>query len=255
MNNKICIVIGSSRGLGAEMVKAFSDEGVSHIIGVARSKEQDCLAKDILSGCKNYTHIVADITLRTSVDIMRSAIPSGATDEIFVVFNAAYLAQDVRDDNTIDFPMMHEINKVGVDGLTNVLEAYETHWLKYGGVLTAVSSINALMPPVVEPRAAYAPTKAYLHMMLRALSAMWPKTIITRCIHLGQIEGSPGKGLLKKPSYATAAKFIVSDTLNSRRSGERIFPWVYRFVYPILSSFMSDRCYIALLKFFGVNKK
>ena len=252
MTDATVMVVGSSRGLGAHLVKAFQVKGVERILGLSRTPLDDCPILHTLADHPGYSHIVCDITASNAVAAIEQAVRT-TTGPLLVVFNASRIDRDVRTDGTIDFDLFREITKVGVDGLINVFQACDRTWRKRSGTMVAISSINAIMPPVVEPRVAYAPTKAYLSMLVRCMAMLYPQSLNFLTVHLGQIQNSPGKGLMPKPSYRAAAKFIASKVMHTRGNRECFFPWPYRFIFPWINAILSDRYYASILRFLGIE--
>ena len=235
------LIVGSSRGLGRELVRALLDEGYGPVLGVSRGDPE--IAHPM------YRHLSLDIASPAAGDL-RPAVEALPPGPLAVIFNAACLDQDVSDDEKrVDWPVFQRVNRVGVDGWGRVLEAVEERLLAEGGCLLGVSSINALMPPVIEPRLAYGPTKAYLHMSLRCLAAFWRPRVRVVTLQLGQIQGSPGRGLpgLRKPSYEEAARHIVRRVIRAGREGEVFYPALYRITFPWIRRFLPDRAYLRLL--------
>ena len=122
--------------------------------------------------------------------------------------------------------------------------------LTYGGVLVAVSSFSAILPPVKEPRLAYPASKAYLDMAMRSLRVVWGKRASVMTVHLGHLgEGVdiPFSGFLAT-SYNDAAAAIVRELKKERPGNVLGIPLVYDLVFRFINSFVPDRLYVSLLK-------
>jgi len=245
------IVVGNSRGLGAALTEQLLEGAVPWVGGIARTAVEDIKGFARWSESGRYHHCTGDIALPSCVEALAAFVPTMPPGPLTVIFNASCIDADVVADHSIDFPTFSQVNRVGIDGFGHMLQAVERQLLERRGTLVAISSINALMPPVVEPRLAYAPTKAYLHMAMRCLATLWEPRVRLVTVHLGRIEDSPGKNVLglSKPSYREAARFIVRNIRREARSQELFFPWPYRLAYPLLWRFLPDAVYVRLLRF------
>lgn len=249
---KACIVVGSSRGLGSALVDALLTSGAGLVVGVARTGEQDIAQCSQWSASQRYCHVQTDIGSPESVVAMSSLLPQLPNEPLLLIFNAACLAKDTKEDLSIDFDVFDEVNRTGIDGLRNVLRTYQDHLLTWGGVFVGISSINALMPPVLEHRVAYAATKAYLHMALRCAELAWQGKVSFLTVHLGHVGGATNRGVVSRllqPTYKETADKILRLVLQPRLSGETAYPFVYNLVYRGVLRFVPDSIYYRLLAF------
>ena len=238
-----CVVVGSSRGLGAALVDELLKHESFQITGIARSP-----ALRVASG--RYRHIELDIaggdaTLRLQKELV-DHLPQ---KPLVVIFNAALVKSDVGDSGCVDSAIGREIDRVGVDGLRSTLGAFEGHLLRWGGVLVGISSFSALLPPIMDQRVAYPATKAYLDMTLRCLRMMWRGRVKVVTVHLGHFSPD-GKWLLfwqAVPSCAMVARKIVAGITSARVSDEINYPFHYTLAYKYLLRALPERCYGAVL--------
>lgn len=261
---KNCVVIGSSRGLGAALVNELFRSGERVITGIDLTRFQDNPDYKgwVVSG--KYRHFEMDIGKKESVAVLRKIVEELPPEPLLLFFNAACSERDVDETGAISFQIFEKVNRVGVDGFCHVLQAFEGHFLRYGGILVGISSINALMPPVLEPKVGYSATKAYLDMALRCLALTWPEKIKVATVHLGHIGGKQEEGFLKnllKPSYQATAKTILRKVLRQKVHCEITYPFVYNLTYQYLFKLFSDRLYFRLMKLllsltrFGQDKR
>jgi NAD(P)-dependent dehydrogenase (short-subunit alcohol dehydrogenase family) len=140
------------------------------------------------------------------------------------------------------------INKVGVDGLLNCIEAFQEHLVKQGGLFVGISSFSALTPPVAEPRVAYPATKAYLDMTLRCLRNLWRGRCRVVTVHLGHLGDKSGAGLkrLLSVDYKTAAKKIISEIRADKAPDEINYPFLYCVAYKRILSVIPDKAYFLI---------
>lgn len=224
------VVIGCSRGLGAALVDELLARPGASVYGLARTPLADIANAGRWQATERYEHHVADLAEPAAgavLERMARSIPAGP---ITLIFNAAYLERDVREDGRIDFAHFERTNRVNVDGFGRTLQAFQERLFRDGGLLVGISSINAVKPPFLEPRVAYGPTKAYLSMALRNLALAWPRRIRLMEARLGHIGADPAaKGLaaLFVPSYRAAARALLSQA--GRGNPPRL--WTYPFVY------------------------
>jgi NAD(P)-dependent dehydrogenase (short-subunit alcohol dehydrogenase family) len=183
---------------------------------------------------------------------VKAAVAGLPVEPLLVIFNAACLESDLKADQSVDYKVFDEVNRVGVTGFGHVLEAVEEHLLTMGGTLVAVSSINALMPSVLDRTIAYPASKAYVHMAMRSLALHWPGKIKTVVIHLGHVGHSRAGGihrLIRPPTYETTAKTIIRVISRSKIPREITYPFLYHIVYRYLLRLMPDVAYYRILRF------
>lgn len=187
-----CVIIGSSSGLGAALVEKFLSEKKFFVIGIARRRLDQIENGDRWVASGRYRHVEVDITSDECKDILTLLCKEFAAEPICVIFNAARVETDINKDGSFNYGIFSGVNRVGIDGLGNIIGAFEDHFLKHGGILIGISSFSAFMPPVFEPRIAYPASKAYMDMALRCLRVIWDKVSIVT-VHLGHMKNSGGK--------------------------------------------------------------
>ena len=248
---KYCIIIGSSRGLGAAMVEEFLKDESCFIIGVARTSLEKIHDHEKWIASERYRHVELDITAPNCIESLKLICSEIPREPICIIFNAAIVKADFEEDSSINFGTFDEINRVGIDGLGNVLNAFEEQLLDYGGILVGISSFSALAPPVFEPRVAYPASKAYLDMTLRSLRPAWKKKVKIVTVHLGHIGGSGStffSSLMVPPTYSRAARKIVRKVMSRRTPTEINYPLLYCIVYRYLFKFIPDVIYLLLFR-------
>ncbi len=251
-SKRCCVVVGSSRGLGAALVDGLLRHDVHLVVGVARTKLEDVPNHRRWVASQRYRHVEMDVARRESLSALKGIAEDFPSEPLLVIFNAACLLEDVRPDLSIDYQVFEEVNRVGVIGFGHVLGAFESHLLQHGGTFVAISSINAFRPPVLDRRVAYPASKAYLHMAMRSLRLIWPNKVRLVTIHLGHIGGNH-KGRffdsIKPPSYENVAEMIVREISNPNAPSEITYPVIYRILYRGILRIMPDTCYRKLLQF------
>lgn len=250
MSKECCVVIGSSKGLGAALVNELIASHYRLVIGVARTEFDELPAYESLRKSKKYFHVVADVTSDNCLDKLINLYGKFLGDSLTVIFNAAKRTPDVDKENNINFDEISNTNKVGIFGLINVIKAFEKYWLANNGKLIGISSINAIYPPILEHRISYGATKTYMDMLLRNLSILWNDRVNITTIHLGHIGGGYDHNILPKylqGSYTKAAKKIMKIITKTKPPVEVTWPAFYK-VYKYLAPFLPDLIFYKLVR-------
>lgn len=254
MNHRIrhYIVIGSSRGLGAAIVDELLKTGSSQVIGIARTRLEDIKNHGDWLSSKRYTHVQLDIGSSEAHESLKLICSQLNNVPVCIIFNAACMDKDVNADCSINYNIFRATNRVGIDGLGNVLNAFEDHLITYGGILVGISSFSALSPSVVEPKVAYSASKAYLDMTLRCFRFLWKEKVSVVTVHLGHV-GSPKITPFTKwmvPTYSNTARKIVRSISGERIPSEINYPFLYCIAYKYFFTLMPDIIYFRVVRFF-----
>jgi NAD(P)-dependent dehydrogenase (short-subunit alcohol dehydrogenase family) len=230
------IIVGSSRGLGAALVNELLSQEASQVMGIARTKLENIpfAQKWLASG--RYRHFEVDIGSEQASHALQALCTELPPLPVCVIFNAAYIQPDVNANQSLNYEVVKQINRVSVDGLVHVLEAFESHLLTYGGNMIGISSVWGTTPPVYLPWVAYPTSKAYLNMLFRCLKAAWRNKVRVVTVHLGVIGGA-GTSMLSRlavPTYQMAASKIVSVISASKRRTSCTYPLWQAIVYRML---------------------
>lgn len=257
----IYCIIGSSRGLGASLVEAFLEKGLQ-VVGVARTPLAKFKRQEKWSATGKYKHVDLDITSEECSHKLASLCQGFPVGPICVIFNAAVVASDLAADLSIKYDVLNAVNRVQIEGFSNVLRGFESRFLTTGGILAGISSFSAYAPAVFEPRLAYPASKAYLDMMLRCVKHAWRKKVKVVTVHLGHLRDEEEMSFfssLMATSYDRAAKRIVRALLAKETPREINHPPLYCLFYKHLLKFVPDNIYAnvfgALLNLFGAFKK
>ena len=250
------VVIGSSRGLGNALVDELVCAKACCVTGIARTGFEAVPNHERWNTSGRYQHVEVDIGRRKSLEVLRKLSANFPPKKLCVIYNAACLIQDVNKDMSINHDAFEEVNRVGINGFGYVLRGFEQHLLKYGGTLTVISSINALKPPVLEPRIAYGATKAWLQMTMRCLRFVWPENVRLLTVYLGHIGGNRETGLhgMLRPSYSRTARKIIQTLSRPRIPHEITYPFIYRIMYNYILKLIPDYLYYKLLVAFFKNR-
>lgn len=251
---KTCIIIGSSRGLGAALVEEFLDKSTFNIIGIARTKLGDIRNSSEWISTGRYRHVEIDISSDQSHAVLRDISQSLLQHMVCVIFNSAHIEKDINKDQTINCEAFEAVNRVGVNGLGNILFGFEPHLLKYGGIFVGISSFWGSIPPIYLPYLAYPASKAYLNMALKCLRVAWRRHVKVITVNIGNIKNEGDVRLPKWfiPTYSMAAKKIVGSII--KKSPPRVINYplwhsfLYRYVIRLLPEFIYPWIFNSYLK-------
>ena len=241
---KYCVIVGSSRGLGAALVEEFIKQTSCQIIGIARTKlnKIDNHERWIASG--RYRHVEMDIGEPQCRDILKSLSYELPHEPICVIFNCAHIEKDInKDDLSINYIAFDNINRVGINGLGNILFAFEDHLLKYGGILVGISSFWGGVPPLFLPWMAYPASKAYLNTAFRCLRVAWRKHVEVVLVNIGNIDNKSSLPKWIVPTYTMAAQKIVKSILKQRTHKIINYPFWHSIVYQYILKYVPEVVY------------
>lgn len=236
LQGMIYIIVGASRGLGASLVGECLNRGL-RVIGVGRTDENNIEKIALWKKTGLFNYVQADIGETSFVNIMKSAVDTCGGNPVCIIFNAAVIEPDVGPDGSLIFDLLRKVNRTGVDGFGNTLEAFSNYLIAHGHMLVGISSISAWVPPVGGNKIAYPASKAYLDMALRSLRQLWDRRIHIMTVHLGHMGG---KGSWLVPNYDIVARKIIKATFRKRPPESICMSAAYCSSYTILRM-MPDR--------------
>ncbi|RFC53680.1 SDR family NAD(P)-dependent oxidoreductase [Brumimicrobium aurantiacum] len=214
MTNKVIVVVGSSRGIGRELVLQFAQEKSNTVIALSRNID----AMDLAFKAENIHFGYIDLTskkLHEEMDAVLNAFP-----KIDVVINNAgrlvnkAFLELTRD----DIDACYQTNAIGVMHATQYVVP---RMLENGGHIVNISTIGAFQGSVKFPGlSAYSTSKAGITSFTELFAEEYKDTKIKmNCLCLGAVqtemleEAFPG---LKAPvSPAEMAEYIVDFTFNA----------------------------------------
>ncbi|MBY0375809.1 MAG: SDR family oxidoreductase [Bryobacteraceae bacterium] len=192
LDGKIALVTGGASGIGAEIVRVFSNAGAQVLIADLNPEK---------------AHHVCDITNEDQVRAMFAAIP-----HLDVLVNNAGigLVGDVTETELADFQRLFRVN---VEGMFLVTKHAMPRLLSSRGSIVNVGSVAGLIG--VKKRYAYCATKGAVVAMTRQLAVDYPKEIRVNCICPGTVDTPFVEGYLEK--YHKHEKEQMRETLNQRQ--------------------------------------
>ncbi len=248
-----CVIIGSSRGLGAALVEEFLQSTSSHITGIARTSIELITNSEKWMATERYRHIQLDIGSPQCRDILHSLSQEFEHKSVCIIFNAAHIERDVNQNQSINYEAFDQVNRVGIQGLGNVLFAFESHLLTYGGILVGISSFWGSVPPLFLPWVAYPASKAYLNIAFRCLRVAWRKHAKVVFVNIGNIDevGATSFPQWIIPTYSMAAKKILRDLVKRKNIPKVInYPLWHSIVYRYVLKFVPEIAYLLIFKLY-----
>ena len=240
------IVLGSSTGLGRELVDQLFQHTGAQIWGLARTALEELPRHQTWSSEGRYCHFAFDLVSPEGRDCLREIAQELAGQRVCVILNAALVTKDVEPDGQINFARLEATNRLGIDSLAYTLEAFEGLLLERQGVFVAISSFSSLVPAVVNPGLAYAATKAYMNMFVDSLRLRWQKRAQALTVYLGLLAEEAGAPVIGATAYRDAAQQIV-QALSQDPVPEKIaIPWVGYLIYRVFA-LLPLRLYASIL--------
>jgi 3-oxoacyl-[acyl-carrier protein] reductase len=186
LKNKVAVVTGASKGIGAAIAKAFASEGASVVVNYSSSKE-------------GADRVVAEITSKggKAIAVQGDVSKSKDVDRIFAETKKQYAALDVLVNNAgiYEFSPIGEVTEDKFHRLfnTNVLglllasqQAAKQFGLEGGSIINVGSAVSRITPP---DSAVYTATKGAVDAVTGVLAReLGPKKIRVNSINPGMVE-------------------------------------------------------------------
>lgn len=143
-NGKVVLVTGSSRGIGAEMIKAFGDRGARCVVNyIADSNGQNkAEAETVAKSLKNPLVIECDVTKPAQVDALMKQIQEKHGSLDVLVNNSGIINDRTIKKMTMDeFEAVVRVNLAGTFNVTKAAAAI----LRSGGRIVNLASVSGQM--------------------------------------------------------------------------------------------------------------
>ena len=227
--NRVALITGSSRGIGAQIAQLFANEGISVIVNYNRDKKsaEDTVQKIKASRGKACS-IQADITKKSDLEALSKAIKRDFGGIDILVNNATFGIDPINFDELSWEEVGRHID-IHIKAVFDLCKTFIPHMAeqKYGKVVNIISTYGLGVPPPYLTH--YVIAKSGLIGLSKSLAVEFgPKGINVNMIspgltNTGLISGMPEKTKLVYASQspmrriaepqdvAEAALFLVSD--------------------------------------------
>ena len=224
---KVALVTGAARGIGAAIAKRLAKDGYAVALNYNKSREKaEALAASIHETGGKAVAVQADVAEGRQVELMFAKIREELGEVDLLVCNAGIAGQAQIQDLTEE--RWHEFFAVNVDGCFHSIQYALPYMLKeHKGCIITISSIWGLRGASCE--SAYSATKAAIIGLSRSLAnELAPTGIRVNCLAPGVIdtemmeefsleekealvEETPLGRLGKPEDIAEAVSFLASD--------------------------------------------
>jgi 3-oxoacyl-[acyl-carrier protein] reductase len=186
LTNKVAVVTGASKGIGAEIAKSLAAEGASVIVNYASSKSgADTVVAAIKSAGGKAVAVQGDVSKQADITRLFAETKKSFGKLDILVNNAGVYAFAPLDDITEElFHTQFNLNVLGL--LLTTKEATKYFNGEGGSVINISSAVTTLLPP---GSSTYTATKASVDAITVILSKeLGPKGIRVNAINPGIVE-------------------------------------------------------------------
>jgi 3-oxoacyl-[acyl-carrier protein] reductase len=183
LNQKVAIVTGASRGIGAETAKQLAKAGAKVIVNYSGDKDgAERTVKEIRKLGGEAISLQADVSKPEQVSkLFADAITNYGKIDV-LVNNAGIMTNSlIKDTSDADFTKQFDVN---VKGVFNTLREAATKLADNGSIINFSTSVNRLMLPTY---GVYVATKAAVEQLTRVFA----KEVGTRGINVNSISPGP----------------------------------------------------------------
>ncbi|MBQ0790156.1 MAG: SDR family oxidoreductase [Cycloclasticus sp.] len=166
LSNKVAVVTGSSRGIGAQIAITLAEAGASVVINYSSNqKPADKVVSDIKSNGGNAIAIKGDVSNPEEVKLMfDAAINQFGKIDILINNAGSILYKTIQDTTDEDFDRIFSVN---VKGTFNTLREAASRLEDEGRIINFSSSTTRLMLPTY---GTYCATKGAVEQLTRVFS-------------------------------------------------------------------------------------
>jgi 3-oxoacyl-[acyl-carrier protein] reductase len=184
--NKVAVVTGASKGIGAAIAKHLAAEGASVVVNYASSQSgADQVVAEIVRAGGKAVAVKADVSKKADIERLFTAAKNAfGTIDILVnnagIYNPASL-EDITEEH------FHKQMNLNVLGLILTTQEAVKHFNSAGGSIVNVSSVVSSMG--LEGLSVYSATKAAVDAVTRSLAKeLAPRKIRINSINPGMVE-------------------------------------------------------------------
>ena len=186
LSNQVALVTGASKGIGADIAKAFAAEGASVVVNYASSKEgADKVVKEITAKGGKAIAVQADVSKEADVQRLFAETKKAYGKLNVLVNNAGVYEFSPLEGVTGDHFNKHfNLNVLGL--LLTTREAVKLIGPEGGSIINIGSGVSTILPP---NSAVYTATKAAVDAITGVLAKeLGPRKIRVNSLNPGMIE-------------------------------------------------------------------
>ncbi len=204
LKNKVAVVTGASKGIGADIAKGLAAEGAAVVVNYASSKEgAERVVEEIKAKNGKAIAVQADVAKETDVKRLFDETAKAFGQVDILVNNAGIYQFTPLDDITEE--QFHRMFNTNVLGLLLATREASKHFNGGGGsVINVGSAVTELHPPT---SAVYTATKGAVDAVTRVLAnELGPRKIRVNSINPGVVdtEGTQTAGIIGSDFEANA---------------------------------------------------
>ncbi|HWV64458.1 SDR family oxidoreductase [Chitinophaga sp.] len=183
LKDKIILVTGSSRGIGAEIARQLAVAGAKVIVNYAGGKDAALqVVNDIKQQGGDAIALQADVSQSNDVKaLFDAAIAHYGRIDVLVNNAGVMITKLIKDTSDEDFTRQFDIN---VRGTFNTMREAATRLADNGSIINFSTSVNRIMLPAY---ATYVATKAAVEQLTRVFS----KEVGARGINVNSVSPGP----------------------------------------------------------------
>ena len=183
LNQKVALVTGASRGIGAEVAKSLAKAGAKVVINYAGDKATaELVVEEIKKQSGDAISLQADVSKSDQVrTLFDNAIAHYGKIDVLVNNAGIMLNALIKDMSDADFARQLDVN---VKGVFHTLREAATKLADNGSVINFSTSVNRIMLPTYGP---YVATKAAVEQLTRVFA----KEVGARGINVNSISPGP----------------------------------------------------------------
>lgn len=186
LKDKVALVTGASKGIGASIAKYLAAEGAAVVVNFSTSKEgADRVVAEIVSKGGKAIAIQANVALQADIKrLIEETVKNFGKIDILVNNAEIYEFAPLEDITAEHFHKMFDLNVLGL--ILTTQEAIK-HFSQSGGSIINISSVAS---ELMEPSASvYSATKAAVDVITKTLSKeLAPRKIRVNSVNPGLVE-------------------------------------------------------------------
>ena len=186
LTNKVAVVTGASKGIGASIAKHLAAEGAAVVVNYASSKEgADRVVAEIVGSGGRAFAVQADVAKRTEIERLFSETKK-AFGTLDILDNNAGIYEFLALDRVTN-EHFHKQFDLNVLGLLLTSQEAAKYFGPAGGSIVNISSLASTLTPATA--SVYSATKAGVDAVTKALAKeLGPRNIRVNAINPGMVE-------------------------------------------------------------------